>query len=146
MQRMYAAGYFGQFGKVTKVRVSRSKKTGRSKGYAFLQFQHAEVAAIAADAMNGYMMFGHTLRCHTIAPSDVHAQLFKHANRKMKAKPWRTIAAERHNRERTPDEAAAREAALVRRDARRQKRISELGLAYDYPALQKRKVAKKIKF
>lgn len=43
------AEYFTQFGKVTKVRLSRSKKTANSRGYAFLEFQSAEVAKIAAE-------------------------------------------------------------------------------------------------
>ena len=50
--------FFGQFGDVSKLRVSRSKKTGRSKGYAFLEFQNKEVANIAVDAMDKYLMFG----------------------------------------------------------------------------------------
>lgn len=37
------AEYFSQFGKVTKVRLSRNKKSGKSKGYAFLEFSSAEV-------------------------------------------------------------------------------------------------------
>jgi len=51
------AGFFAQFGRVTKVRVSRNKKTGAAKHYAFLEFASAEVAAIAAEAMDGYMLF-----------------------------------------------------------------------------------------
>ena len=51
------AGFFAQFGNVTKVRVSRNKKTGRAKHYAFLEFQYADVAATAAEAMDGYMLF-----------------------------------------------------------------------------------------
>jgi RNA recognition motif-containing protein len=39
------------------VRLSRNKKTGKAKHYAFLEFQYPEVAAVAADAMNGYFMF-----------------------------------------------------------------------------------------
>jgi nucleolar protein 15 len=143
---MSAAGYFEQFGKVTKVRVSRSKRTGRCKGYAFLQFQHAEVAAIAAEAMNGYMMFGQTLRCHTISPQDVHSETFKHANRKMHKKPWLKLAAERHNKERTPQEEQAREDRLLQKDAKRRKRIQDLGIDYDYEPLQPRKQAVKLKF
>ena len=50
--------FFGQFGTVSKLRVSRSKKTGRSKGYAFLEFQDKEVANIAVGAMDKYLMFG----------------------------------------------------------------------------------------
>lgn len=37
------AGFFGQFGTVTKVRVSRNKKTGKAKHYAFLEFAFPEV-------------------------------------------------------------------------------------------------------
>ena len=38
MRQPVPAGYFSQFGLVTKVRVSRNKKTGNSKHYAFVQF------------------------------------------------------------------------------------------------------------
>ena len=38
MRQLVPAGYFSQFGLVTKVRVSRNKKTGNSKHYAFVQF------------------------------------------------------------------------------------------------------------
>ncbi len=75
------AGFFSQFGRVTKVRVSRNKKTGKAKHYAFLEFQLPDVAAIAAEAMDGYMMFTQKLvvrlmptkvRCsrpHAVAPA-----------------------------------------------------------------------------
>ncbi|KAL1506793.1 hypothetical protein ABEB36_006090 [Hypothenemus hampei] len=49
--------YFKQFGKVTNVKVCRSKVSGRSKGYGFIEFKSPEVAKIAADAMNNYVMF-----------------------------------------------------------------------------------------
>ena len=42
---------------MSKVRVSRNKKTGAAKHYAFLEFASPEVAAIAAEAMDGYMLF-----------------------------------------------------------------------------------------
>ena len=51
------ADFFTQFGNVTNVRVSRNKKTGKAKHYAFLEFQYPEVAATAAEAMNDYMLF-----------------------------------------------------------------------------------------
>ena len=50
--------FFQQFGQVTKLRVSRSVKTARSRGYAFLEFAERKVAEIAAKAMNNYLMFG----------------------------------------------------------------------------------------
>ena len=38
-------GYFSQFGDVKRVRLSRSKKTGGSKGFAFVEFKDIEDAA-----------------------------------------------------------------------------------------------------
>ena len=49
--------YFGQFGDVLRVKVSRNKKTGKSKHYAFVEFKHAEVGEVVAKAMNGYLLF-----------------------------------------------------------------------------------------
>jgi hypothetical protein len=57
------AGFFSQFGKLTKVRVSRNKKTGNPKHYAFIEFGNKEVARIAAEAMDGYFMFKQQLKC-----------------------------------------------------------------------------------
>lgn len=43
--------YFAQFGKVTRLRLARSKTTGGSKGYAFVEFEYPEVAQVAAETM-----------------------------------------------------------------------------------------------
>lgn len=90
--------FFTQFGLVTRLRLSRNSKvcfyvvinisfairlsintqsgfysctiqTSKAKHYAFIEMAHAEVATIAAAAMNGYMMFGRTLTCHVV-PSE----------------------------------------------------------------------------
>lgn len=42
----FSAGFFSQFGDVKNVRMSRSKKTAQSKGYAFLEFKHPEVLPV----------------------------------------------------------------------------------------------------
>lgn len=49
--------FFKQFGIVTRVKVCRSEKTGRSKSYGYVEFLHPEVAKIAAETMNNYLMF-----------------------------------------------------------------------------------------
>lgn len=49
--------YFKQFGKVTNAKVCRSRITGNSKGFGYVEFKEAEVAKIAADTMNNYLMF-----------------------------------------------------------------------------------------
>ena len=40
-------------------------------------------------------------------PQEVHAQLWKGANRKFAKVPWRKIELERHNADRTPDQQAS---------------------------------------
>ena len=128
--------------------MSRSKRTGASKHYAYLEFAHAEVAAIAAAAMHGYFLFAQQLVCRALKASEVHPRLFKGANRTFKAVPRRKIDAERQNRERTPAEHASRVARLISKDGVRRKRIAEAGIAYDYPPLAEQAVpaAKKTRF
>lgn len=50
-------GFFSQFGVVSRVRLSRSKRSGRSKGYAWVEFEEPEVAKIVAETMNNYLMY-----------------------------------------------------------------------------------------
>lgn len=69
-------GYFNQFGDVTNVKVVRSLKTGRSKGVAFVEFSVAEVAEIAAETMNNYLLFKNLLKTEYIPPNKVKPGLF----------------------------------------------------------------------
>merc|ERR1712189_74664 len=43
--------FFSQFGTVKRVRISRSRKTAASKGYAFVEFAYEDVAKIVAETM-----------------------------------------------------------------------------------------------
>jgi len=73
--------FFGQFGSIEKLRVSRSKKTGRTRGYAFMEFKDQEVAEIAVETMDKYMMFGKTIECHLMDSKLAHKDMFKNGNR-----------------------------------------------------------------
>ena len=42
-------------------------QTAASKHYAFVEFESADVAAIAAEAMDNYLMFGHVLQVRTVS-------------------------------------------------------------------------------
>lgn len=57
------AKFFGQFGDVNRVRLVRSKITGRSCGYAYVEFAHSIVARIAAKTMNNYLTYGKLMKC-----------------------------------------------------------------------------------
>ena len=38
-------------------------QTGKSKGYAYIEFAHKDVAKLVADTMNNYLMFTRILKC-----------------------------------------------------------------------------------
>lgn len=101
-----SVGYFSQFGRVVNLKVSRNKKTAKAKHYGFIQFQSPEVAAIAAEAMNGYMLFTQKLMCHVLPKSKVHPEMFKGATRPFKKIPWQKLEAARQNKERTQEQQA----------------------------------------
>ena len=83
--------YFTQFGDISRLRLSRSRKTGASKHYAFVEFTSAGVAKIVADTMNNYLMFGHILKCKVVPKEQGHESLWKGANKRFKAVPWNKI-------------------------------------------------------
>ena len=126
-------GYFSQFGEVTRLRLSRNKKTGKSKHYAFVEFKHPEVAQIVAESMNGYLLFESVLKVRTMTEAECHPEMWKGANRKFKQVPWQKKAADQHDRERSADEQKARNAALLRGERRRRKKIADAGIEYDFP-------------
>ncbi|KAL0114627.1 hypothetical protein PUN28_011731 [Cardiocondyla obscurior] len=72
--------YFTQFGRVTRVRVVRSKRTGKSRGYGYVEFLHSQVAKIAADTMNNYLMCGRLLKAVYIPPEKQHFGFFSGEN------------------------------------------------------------------
>jgi nucleolar protein 15 len=90
--------FFSQFGRVTRVRLARSKKTANSKGYAFVEFEYDEVAKIAAETMNNYLMFGKLLKCNHIPSDEVHPYLFKGAGRQFRRIPRRRIFIQQFNK------------------------------------------------
>uniref|UniRef100_A0A061QJ77 Nucleolar protein 15 n=1 Tax=Tetraselmis sp. GSL018 TaxID=582737 RepID=A0A061QJ77_9CHLO len=131
-------GFFSQFGDVERWRVSRNKRTGRSKGYAFVKFEHPEVAKIAAEAMDGYHMFKQSLKCQVMKKRDVHPELFNKSNKVLEMKPWRKIEAEQHNKQRTPEQAQQRNLRAIKRDKRRLQQIQSAGLDFEYESLQEK--------
>ncbi|PVI07937.1 hypothetical protein DM02DRAFT_473113, partial [Periconia macrospinosa] len=79
--------YFSQFGDINRLRLSRNKKTGASKHYAFIEFANGDVAEIVAKTMQNYLMFGHILQCKTIPSEQVHPNLFEGSNQRFKVDP-----------------------------------------------------------
>ena len=124
--------YFSQFGRVSKIRLSRNKKTGKSKHYAFLEFASSEVAQVAATSMDGYMLLGQKLITRVVPKSEIHPDLFKGANRVFTKIPWHKIEEQRHNKVRSPEEEAKRASRQLRREKKRQRETAQAGIDYVY--------------
>lgn len=47
---------FSQFGEIVDCRLLRNKKTGRSKGFAFVSYEDQRSTIVAVDNLNGAMV------------------------------------------------------------------------------------------
>ncbi|MDP2438950.1 MAG: hypothetical protein Q8P67_24655 [archaeon] len=127
-------GFFSQFGRVVNLRVSRSKKSGKSKHYAFVQFETPVVADIVAQAMDNYLMFHRIVKCKLMAPEDVHPQIWKGANTVYRPVDTSKKAALLHNRtDATPDSLRRRVSRLKQQDQKLRAHLALKGIHYDLP-------------
>ncbi|XP_067301193.1 MKI67 FHA domain-interacting nucleolar phosphoprotein [Pseudorasbora parva] len=133
--------YFQQFGKVTRLRVSRSKKTGASKGYGYVEFECDEVAKIVAETMNNYLMGERLIKCHVIPPEKVHAKLFV-GSMKVFKKP-KQPAVSRYNKEHAEGDLMKLGEKLLSKESKLRKRLAAKGIDYDFPGFAAQVPAKK---
>ncbi|XP_039491349.1 MKI67 FHA domain-interacting nucleolar phosphoprotein [Drosophila santomea] len=83
--------YFRQFGKVLRIRLARSLRTGNSKGYAFVEFEYPEVAKVAADTMDNYLMFQKVVKASYIPPEKQTFNFFRTSVKKVVNKAGKEI-------------------------------------------------------
>jgi nucleolar protein 15 len=126
-------GFLNQFGSIRKLRLSRSKKTGNSRGYGFVQFVDPEVAAIVADTMSGYFLMEKRLVCHIMPRDKCHPELFAGNDRKFVKIDWQGLNREQVNKPRTAEGMKKITARLVKREAEKRKKLEALGIDYDFP-------------
>ncbi|KAJ3141589.1 hypothetical protein HDU90_005932 [Geranomyces variabilis] len=127
--------YFSQFGEVTRLRLSRSKKTGASKHYAFIEFAAEEAAKIAAETMDNYLLSNCILKCKFVEAEKVHPDTWKGANRKFKVVPYAKIERAKHNKTKTPEEVEKQVQRIKKAHSKKAKRLQELGIDYEMPAI-----------
>ncbi|OHT00908.1 hypothetical protein TRFO_32294 [Tritrichomonas foetus] len=116
--------YFSQFGKVLNVQLSRSKKTGNSKHYGWLEFETPEIAKTVAKAMNNYLLFNNNLVCEQLPQSKVHPMLFKNARRGPKKEKPKTPL--------TKQELALK---LAKQEKVIMAKLAAKGIEYSWPSL-----------
>ncbi|CAM9768671.1 unnamed protein product [Chrysoparadoxa australica] len=124
-------GFFSQFGDIKRLRVARSKKTAKAKGYAFVEFASSQVAQIVAETMDGYFLYDKQLQCHVIPREKVHPRMFDGAEKRFKAIPWHQINAQKHN-ERSVVTDEKHKAKLMTSDNNKRKRLAAMGIEYEF--------------
>ncbi|XP_071761122.1 MKI67 FHA domain-interacting nucleolar phosphoprotein [Centroberyx gerrardi] len=123
--------YFEQFGRVLRLRLARSKKTGGTKGYAFVEFDCDEVAKIVAETMNNYLMGERLIKCHVIPPEKVHEKLFVGSQKAFQKPKYPAVT--RYNRTHTAEQVAKMTDKLLRKEFKLRKRLAAHGIEYDFP-------------
>lgn len=124
--------YFEQFGSILQLRLSRNRKSGASKHYAFIKFASANVAGIVAKTMDNYLLFNHILKVKLVADEQVPENLFKGANKRFKKIPWNKMAGRKL-------EQAASEATWEKRIEKEENRRAEkaermMSIGYEFAA------------
>jgi len=112
--------FFGQFGSVTNLRLGRSKKTGRSCGFAFVEFKYREVAEVVAESMNNYLMFDRLLKCSVVPKERTSKAIFR--GKVKEQKPPGKMAMMKHKR---LVNAVKCEETVQRRQVRQAKRVKK---------------------
>lgn len=134
-------GYFSQFGAITRVRLARSTRTLGSKGYAFIEFRYPEVAEIAAEAMNNYLMFKNIIKTRYIPPNEIKHDYFRSGVKKVKkdgvkvltstAIEAREMIVENTNRLMTTEDETKRNRKVEKKIKNSAKKLEDLGIEYD---------------
>ena len=128
--------YFSQFGTVSKVRLARSKKTGGYKGYGYLQFTNQDVAKIAADAMNNYLMFDRLLKCQFVSSTDLHPAIWKGCDKKFVWVDRVKKHKKQFNKQRSEEQLKKTAMKLIKKDNMRRKNLLEHGIEYNFPGFK----------
>lgn len=128
--------YFAQFGTITRLRLSRNKKTGASKHFAFVEFAEKSTAGIVAKTMDNYLLFGHILKCKEVPAEKVHKDLWKGANRRFKKVPWNRMVGNQLSKPATQAGWEKRVTREQRRRSLKADKLKEIGYEFEAPALK----------
>ncbi|XP_055589287.1 uncharacterized protein LOC129741572 [Uranotaenia lowii] len=129
--------FFGQFGEVTRVHVARSKRTLRSRGYAYVEFRFREVAQIASETMNNYLMFGKILKTGILPagakriPARYEMAYDAEGNKTSSYKLWLKRMVAKSNGRVTKTKVVKRNKRSLAKLKQMKKRFGELGVDFD---------------
>jgi nucleolar protein 15 len=128
--------YFSQFGTITKLRLSRNKRTGASKHFAFIEFESDEVAKIVAGAMDNYLMFGHILKCKYAPQERLHPDTWKGANKRFRKVPYTMLEKRALEAPKTSTQWEKKNEREQKKRKQKAQRMEELGYEFKLPTLK----------
>lgn len=136
--------YFSQFGDILKIRLSRNRRTGQSKHYAWIQFASRGVAEIVAKTMDNYLLFNHILKVKLVPDEQLPENLFKGANRRFKKVPWNKIEGRRLEQGAGEEQWEKRIAKAEKKREIAAEKLKQIGYKYKAPKIKSAKgVSKK---
>ena len=133
-------------GTVTHVRISRSEKTGNSRGYAFIRILESDVADIIVNTLSGYLLFSQKaigthkrFVCHIVPPEKVHPRLFvKHTCAIAMSKARKQKKLIQATQSKPLSKVSAVSEKLVQQEQKKRKKIKDAGFDYDFPGYEKK--------
>ena len=125
------SAFLGQFGQVTQLQLSRSKKTANSRGYAFVEFVSRDVAAIVADTLSGYLIDSKRMVCHVLPKDKVRKEMF--SGRPFKRIDWTARHRTKVNAPKSNGKMNMITKRLLQRELVKRTKLLELGIDYDFP-------------
>ena len=128
--------YLSQFGTITKLRMSRNRKTGRSKHFAFLEFESNDVAKIVAETMDNYLMYGHILKCKYVQPGSLHPDTFKGANKRFRVAPHNRIEKRALEAPKSENQWTKKNTKEQAKRERKAEKLKEMGYDIQLPKLK----------
>ena len=136
-------------GTITHVRISRSEKTGNSRGYAFIRILESEIASIIVNTLSGYLLFSQKsigthkrFVCHIVPPEKVHPRLFlKHtcAIAVSKARKQQKLLLSKQSK--SLSKLSAVNEKLLQQEQKKRMKIKEAGIDYDFPGYEKKSLS-----
>lgn len=133
-------GFLGQFGQVKRLKLSRSRKTGTPRGFAFVEFDDADVAAVVADTMSGYLMGEKRVVCHMVPEDKIRVDMFKGSDRMFRKIDWAALHRKKANAPKSTAQMKTITKRLVGRERKKRDKLKELGIEYDFPGYEKKVV------
>ncbi|KAI0843441.1 hypothetical protein F5Y06DRAFT_254943 [Hypoxylon sp. FL0890] len=128
--------YFSQFGKIERLRMSRNKKTGASKHFAFIEFASAPVAEIVAKTMDNYLLFGRILKVKVVPKSQIHENLWKGSNRRFKKVPWNKMAGNHLKKPLSESTWTQKITKEEQKRSERAKKLLDMGYEFEAPKIK----------